>query len=127
MKQWEEYEPQPVDQSVLAGQFLPPISGARFALPRSKDVQIYWEDRTMKKAEIKVGSYYVAKVSGSLTVVLIKAAPVTGGWIADNERTGCMVRIRSAQRLRRELTKEQYLSWVSADVKRLIRKQMEVA
>jgi len=57
----------------------------------------------MKKAQIQIGGRYVAKVSGAETVVRIVGESRYGGWDARNERTGKPVRIRSAQRLRREV------------------------
>jgi len=56
----------------------------------------------MKKAEVKIGGRYVAKVAGVLTVVKI-TGEATSGWAAINERSGRSVRIKSAQRLRREV------------------------
>ncbi len=54
----------------------------------------------MKKADVQIGSRYVAKVSNVLTVVRIDREAPTGGWFATNVETGCTVRIRSAARLR---------------------------
>lgn len=56
----------------------------------------------MKKAQVKVGGRYEAKVSDGMTVVRILRESPYGGWDATNERTGRAVRVRSAQRLRRE-------------------------
>lgn len=58
----------------------------------------------MKKAEIKIGSRYVAKVSGALTTVYIDSESRYGGWNATNVKTGRAVRIKSAQRLRRKVS-----------------------
>lgn len=55
----------------------------------------------MKKAEVKVGGRYVAKVSGELTVVRLLQESRFGGWDAVNERTGRAVRIKSAAKLRK--------------------------
>ena len=55
----------------------------------------------MKKADVVIGSKYVAKVSGKLAVVQIKGESRYGGWDAINVQTKRAVRIRSAQRLRR--------------------------
>lgn len=57
----------------------------------------------MKKAQVRVGGRYLAKVSGGLAVVRITGESRYGGWDARNERTGKQVRIRSAQRLREEV------------------------
>jgi len=57
----------------------------------------------MKKAEVKIGTTYEAKVSGRLANVRITGESVYGGWNAINVATKRDVRIRSAQRLRREV------------------------
>jgi hypothetical protein len=49
---------------------------------------------------VEVGGTYTAKVSGWLTEVKLLRVNQYGGWDALNLRTGCAVRIRSAQRLR---------------------------
>ncbi len=54
----------------------------------------------MKKADIKIGSVYRAKVSDKLTDVRIDAEHPSGGWDATNLATKKKVRIKSAQRLR---------------------------
>jgi hypothetical protein len=59
----------------------------------------------MKKAEVAIGGVYVAKVSGVLSPVKILRESVFGGWDGQNERTGKPVRIRSAARLRREVSR----------------------
>lgn len=58
----------------------------------------------MKKSEVKIGSRYVAKVSGKLAEVRIVVESLNGGWIAWNEQTNRRVRIKSAQRLRYPVT-----------------------
>lgn len=57
----------------------------------------------MKKSEVSVGKVYVAKVSGKMTRVRIDSVNPHGGWLATNEKTGRIVRIRSAARLRSEV------------------------
>lgn len=57
----------------------------------------------MKKAQVKIGGRYVAKVSDGLTTVRILRESPYGGWDATNEGTGRAVRVRSAQRLRSEV------------------------
>jgi hypothetical protein len=54
----------------------------------------------VKKAQVEIGGRYIAKVSGSLVTVRIKAEHSLGGWLATNEQTGRSIRIKSAQRLR---------------------------
>ena len=54
----------------------------------------------MKKADVKVGSQYIAKVSGRLAQVRIDRENPHGGWEATNLATKKSVRIKSAQRLR---------------------------
>ena len=54
----------------------------------------------MKKNEIKIGTTYRAKVSGSLADVRITGENAHGGWDAINVLTNRKVRIKSAQRLR---------------------------
>ena len=55
----------------------------------------------MKKADIQVGSTYIAKVSGVLAKVRITGESPHGGWRGTNLATGREIRIRSAARLRR--------------------------
>ncbi len=57
----------------------------------------------MKKADIRIGGRYRAKVSGSLTTVRITRESPEGGWEAVNEASGKAVRIKSAQRLREQV------------------------
>lgn len=57
----------------------------------------------MKKSEVVIGASYVAKVSGKLTVVRIRAESQYGGWDAINTETNRDVRIRGAARLRRRI------------------------
>ena len=54
----------------------------------------------MKKAEVKVGGTYAAKVSGKVVPVRIDAQNPRGGWDATNTVTKKKVCIKSAQRLR---------------------------
>lgn len=57
----------------------------------------------MKKDQVLIGRTYQAKVSGQLARVRIDAESLHGGWNATNVITGRRVRIKSAQRLRREV------------------------
>ena len=54
----------------------------------------------MKKADVKVGSLYAAKVSGKVVPVRVDAENPRGGWDATNTVTKKKVRIKSARRLR---------------------------
>ena len=54
----------------------------------------------MKKADVKVGATYRAKVSNNVVEVRIDAESPHGGWTATNLATGKQVRIKTAQRLR---------------------------
>jgi hypothetical protein len=57
----------------------------------------------MKKADVKTGSTYAVKVSTHVVPVRITSESPHGGWVGVNTVTGREVRIRGAQRLRREL------------------------
>ncbi len=57
--------------------------------------------QTMKKADIRIGGTYTAKVSGKLTTIRIASESPYGGWNAVNVQTGREVRIRTAARLRK--------------------------
>ena len=54
----------------------------------------------MKKADVKVGGTYAAKVSGKVVPIRIVAENPRGGWDATNTATGKKVHNKSAQRLR---------------------------
>ena len=58
------------------------------------------EDAKMKKASVKVGQKYMAKVSGKPVRVVITGESRYGGWDALNPETNRTIRIKSAQRLR---------------------------
>lgn len=53
----------------------------------------------MKKAQVKIGHTYEAKVSGSRVLVTILNESPYGGWDARNEITKRIVRIKTAARL----------------------------
>jgi hypothetical protein len=61
----------------------------------------------MKKDEVRIGSTYKAKVSGSVVPVKITEEKWSGdkqvGWVGTNTETGRSVRVKSAQRLRAEV------------------------
>jgi hypothetical protein len=57
----------------------------------------------MRKADVKIGGLYEAKVSNKLTIVKILGINPYGGWSARNVNTGRMIRIKSGAKLRREV------------------------
>jgi hypothetical protein len=57
----------------------------------------------MKKHNIKVGSIYLVKVSGTLAKVRLTREHPRGGWYGTNIATGREIRIRTAARLRSEV------------------------
>ena len=57
----------------------------------------------MKKSQVEIGGTYLAKVSGQLVPVRVRAEHTLGGWVGVNTVTRREVRIRSAARLRREI------------------------
>jgi len=62
--------------------------------------------QTMKKADIKIGGIYAAKVTGQVVPVCLDAENANGGWDATNLRTQKKIRVKSAQRLRGPVTAE---------------------
>jgi hypothetical protein len=54
----------------------------------------------MRKNEIELGNTYLAKISGTLTIVRIDHEHYAGGWTGTNLATGREVRIRTAGKLR---------------------------
>ncbi|MCK6458174.1 MAG: winged helix-turn-helix domain-containing protein [Phycisphaerae bacterium] len=69
----------------------------------------------MKKDQVQIGRAYVAKVSGQLARVRIDAESRFGGWEGTNLLTHRKVRIKSAQRLRREITSDRTAGPVAAE------------
>lgn len=57
----------------------------------------------MKKAQVKIGGTYAAKVSDRIVPVTLISENRFGGWIGRNEKTGRDVHIKSAARLRFEI------------------------
>lgn len=57
----------------------------------------------MQKHNVKVGSTYIVKVSGTLAKVRITREHPRGGWYGTNLATGREIRIRTAARLRSEV------------------------
>ena len=64
----------------------------------------------MQKQNIKVGSTYIVKVSGTLARVRITREHARGGWYGTNLATGREIRIRTAARLRSEAPPAQEIS-----------------
>jgi hypothetical protein len=58
----------------------------------------------MKTINVNIGDEYSVKVSGHLARVRIDAASEYGGWNGTNVATGRAVRIKSARRLRANLS-----------------------
>ena len=54
----------------------------------------------MKKADVKIGNQYTAKVSGKLTMVQILAEHPHGGWKAKDVFTEKTLRIKTGRTLR---------------------------
>ena len=71
----------------------------------------------MKKADVKLGGVYAAKVSGKVVPVRINAENPRGGWDATNTATNKKVRIKSARRLRGPWPKKGGKGGAAADVK----------
>ena len=61
----------------------------------------------MRKAEVKVGGTYLAKVSGAVVPVRIQSTHPRNGWVGVNTVTRREVRIKTAARLRREVKPQQ--------------------
>ena len=58
----------------------------------------------MTAADVKIGRYYAAKVSGNMTIVKIEAAAPRGGWTSGNIFTNRRVRITDHGRLLGDVT-----------------------
>ena len=63
----------------------------------------------MKAKEVEVGKVYAVKVSGRIVPVKILGTSPYGGWSGKNMRTGRVVHIRTAGKLRGEWNKETVL------------------
>jgi hypothetical protein len=57
----------------------------------------------MRKAQVKIGASYIAKVSNRLVTVRLDSVCGYGGWNATNLVTGRTVHIKSAAKLRSEV------------------------
>ena len=64
----------------------------------------------MQKHNIKVGTTYIVKVSGTLAKVRLTREHPRGGWYGTNLATGREIRIRTAARLRSEVPPAQGIS-----------------
>jgi len=56
----------------------------------------------MRRADVRIGGVYTAKVSGRVTRVRLDRESRYGGWDATNVATGRSVRVKTAARLRAE-------------------------
>ena len=66
----------------------------------------------MRKAEVEIGRYYRVKVSGQVVpVVLTRYYHTFSGWYGRNLFTGRNIKIRSAARLRSEISKDHAEKW----------------
>ena len=64
----------------------------------------------MQKNNVKVGTTYIVKVSGTLAKVRLTREDARGGWYGTNLATGREIRIRTAARLRSEVAPAQEIS-----------------
>lgn len=58
----------------------------------------------MRQKDVRIGGRYVAKISNRLTTVEILGDAIGSGWIAKNINTGRRIRIKSAAKLREEVS-----------------------
>jgi len=58
----------------------------------------------MKKKDVKIGKIYAVKVSNKIDSVKLTSESIYGGWNGTNLKTGRQVRIKTAGKLRQELT-----------------------
>jgi hypothetical protein len=63
--------------------------------------------KTMKKADVKLGGIYLAKVSGTVVPVRILGVQVYphSGYVAESQMTGRTIHVKTAARLRMEIKK----------------------
>ncbi len=84
----------------------------------------------MKKNDVRLGTTYIVKVSSTMARVQLTREHDRGGWLGTNLATGREIRIRTAARLRGEVTptgegrldqiRNQRLQGLSYDVARQI-------
>lgn len=75
----------------------------------------------MLKSEVQIGGKYLAPVSGQLTIVRINdivhaeryKRRASTSYVATNLKTGREVYFRSAAKLRRAVTDEEYQRWLA--------------
>ncbi len=58
----------------------------------------------MLKKDVKLGHHYTAKISGKIVTIRLDSISNYGGWNATNLSTNRTVRIKSAAKLRKEVT-----------------------
>jgi len=58
----------------------------------------------MLKKDVQIGKAYLVKVSGKLVPVRLTREHWNGGWTGTNTTTGREVRVKTAAKLRREIT-----------------------
>jgi hypothetical protein len=68
----------------------------------------------MQKLNVKIGTTYIVKVSGTLAKVRLTREHDRGGWYGTNLATGREIRIRTAARLRSEVLPAQAISYDAA-------------
>jgi hypothetical protein len=68
----------------------------------------------MQKQNIRLGTTYIVKVSGTLAKVRLTREHPRGGWYGTNLATGREIRIRTAARLRSEAKAVQGISYDEA-------------
>ena len=84
-------------------QYQPPLRGAEHKQP-SGWLRLEFKESKMKKANVEIGNIYIVKVSGKLAKVKLAGFSPYGGWVGTNLATGREVRIKTAARLRSEVT-----------------------
>ena len=68
----------------------------------------------MQKHNVKIGTTYIVKVSGTLAKVRLTREHPRGGWYGTNLVTGREIRIRTAARLRSEAKRAPGISYDEA-------------
>ncbi len=64
----------------------------------------------MQKRNVRIGTTYIVKVSGTLARVRLTREHDRGGWYGSNLATGREIRIRTAARLRSEAPAAEVIS-----------------